>query len=56
LVAGVDLNSKPAFNQRKLLILKEATCTKTATSADLSFSFHSVYFKRMNPISNTREE
>jgi hypothetical protein len=39
----VDLNSTATLSQRKLLILQEAKSTKTATRADLSFSFHSVF-------------
>jgi hypothetical protein len=35
----VDLNSTAAFSRRNLLILQEAESAKTATSADLSFSF-----------------
>jgi hypothetical protein len=46
---GVDLNSKPALIPRKLLIFQHAKMPKTATRANLSFSFHSACLKRMNP-------
>ena len=46
---GVDLNSKPALILRKLLTFQPAKVPKTATRANLSFSFHSVCLKRMNP-------
>jgi len=46
---GVDLNSKPALIPRKLLTLQHAKMPKTATRANLSFSFHSVCLKGMNP-------
>jgi hypothetical protein len=46
---GVDLTSKPALMPRKLLTFQRAKMPKTATRANLSFSFHSVYLKGMNP-------
>ena len=39
---GVDLNPSPALIPRNLLILRPAKNAKTATTANSSFSFHSV--------------
>ena len=44
---GVDLISKPALIPRKLLTFQHAKMPKTATRANLSFSFHSVCLKRI---------
>jgi hypothetical protein len=40
---GVDLFSRPALIPRKLLIFQWAKMTKTATKANPSFSFHSIF-------------
>jgi hypothetical protein len=46
---GVDLNPRSALIPRKLLTFQRAKMPKTATRANLSFSFLSVCLKRMNP-------